>query len=345
MGDQAVSLGGDFALAQYRRGSSSSDRVASTWRFIAAHRLAATLPAVAAEANSRLGHIFLGLGRGQEAADAFRAAATTTPDSAERRIDLVRALILETKDAEAEAEVRAALALDPKHYDGHWLLGRILTEGGRFSEAGAAFERSVALNPKQGVVYYDLVRSRTMTRADRPLIDQMLATARSLDGTDQRIRLHLALGKAFDDLQDYASAMRHFATANQIKRSLVPFNREAFSGRIDSLIERFTPDFLSTHRQQGDDSEVPIIVLGMPRSGTTLVEQIISSHGDVAGAGELQFWPARGLFFSQMARAASISDFQARAATDCLALLREFSRGAAHVNRQNPVRPEFFWAG
>src|SRR5208337_5245540 len=86
---------------------------------------------------------------------------------------------------------------------------------------------------------------------------------------------------------------RHFEEANRIKETLGPFNRDAFTHRVDGLIERFTSGFLAAHVARGDNSDLPIMIVGMPRSGTTLVEQILSSHDKIAGGGEMQFWTAR----------------------------------------------------
>ncbi|MHB8529024.1 MAG: tetratricopeptide repeat-containing sulfotransferase family protein [Caulobacteraceae bacterium] len=324
-----------MARSHYRRGA-ALERQARIEEAVSAYTLASAFARTAPAAKSRLGHLFMGLGRGSEAAQAFRAAAGSAPAEAERRMDLVRALILEKKDAEAEQELRRALAADPRDSDGYWLLGRVLTESGRFAEAQAALERSIALNPDQGAVYYDLVRCRTLTLSDRPLIDRMLTAARSIEQTEHRVRLHLALGKAFDDVADYPSAMRHIIKANQIKKNAGSFDRDALSHRVDRLIERFSPDLLSAQVDSASISELPILILGMPRSGTTLVEQILSSHPDIEGADELHFWPACGLAFDQLAPGESVTTFQAKAAQDCLDLLHGIAPGAVRVTDKNP---------
>ncbi len=339
--DHLAALESDRARARYRRGL-ALERQGRLTEAIAAYRPADGFAPALPEANSRLGHLLLGLGRAEEAARAFRAAANGST-GAERRLDLTRAMMIEKEDVEAEAELRRVLTADPDSSDAWWLLGRILAETGRLDKARAAFERSVALNPKQGAVYYDLVRAYTLSQADRPLVDQMLAAARSVDETDQRIRLQLALGKAFDDLQDYASAMRHFAGANRIKRTLAPFDRQALARRVDDLIEQFTPIIVSSQEEGGDDSELPVFVLGMPRSGTTLVEQILASHREVAGLGEIRFWPARAQLFEEIATAVPLAQFRRRAAKDCLAVLSALAPGAARAVDKNPFN--FLWAG
>lgn len=308
-----------------------------------AYRLAVALSPNVPEANSRLGHILMARGRVTEASQAFRAAAAVNSDSTERRMDLTRALIILGKDRDAETELRRVLERDPKSNDAYWLLGRILTESGRFADARAAFEQALAIDANQGAVYYDLVRAFTVTEADRPLIQRMLALTRTPKPADDDIRLHLGLGKTFDDLKQYDLAINHFNEANRIKYSQAPFDRNAFARRIDNLIQRFTPEFLATHVRQGSDSQLPVMILGMPRSGTTLVEQIVSAHRDVAGAGELQFWVGRGPPFNSLIDATSTSKFLQQVAHDYLKILHEYAPEAKRVTDKTPFN--FLWVG
>ncbi len=333
--DSAIASQQGFARAQFQRGV-ELERRGRDDEAIEAYRLALALLPTMSEANSRLGHLLLARGRITDACNAFRAAAAVNPDSTGCRMDLVRALMAEGRNSEAEADLRRALDGDPTCGDGHWLLGRLLTEFGRFVEARAALEQAVALNPKQGAAYYDLVRSFTLTETDRPLINRMLALARTLNSADQRIRLHLGLGKAFEDIKEYGAAMIHFTEANRIKNTLGRFDRAAFARRIDNLIDRFTLSFLAAHVKQDHDTRLPVLIVGMPRSGTTLVEQILSSHREIVGAGELQFWAGRDLMFSKIAGDSAISEFQRQAARDYVAILRGIAPEAARVTDKNP---------
>lgn len=332
------------ALGQARfRAAVALERSGRTDEAIAAYSRMSRDEATAADALSRLGHIFLSRGRAKEAVNALRAAAAAAPDNPARRLDLVRALTVEKQDAEAEAEVRAILEIAPANSEAWWLLGRILSETGRFDLARAALERADALDPGQGVVCYDLVRSYRLSEADRPLVRRMLARARAPADTDQRIRLHLALGKAFDDLGDHGAAMAQFGLANRAKQEMVSFDRAGFVRRIDALIAQFSPDYLAALRAGGDPSPLPIMVLGMPRSGTTLVEQILSSHPAIEGAGELQFWAGRGALFNQVPPGAPVRDFQRQAARDALETLGGLAPEASRVVDKAPFN--FLWAG
>lgn len=339
--DQAIKQQDNVARAQYQRGL-RLEKEGREAEAVDAYRFAAALSPALPEANSRIGHLLLAKGRITEASIAFRAAAGNS-EVPERRLDLIRALMIEEKDAEAELQLRRFLEQDPKSGDGYWLLGRLMSEAGRFIGARAALERAIALDPANGAIYYDLVRTFTLTPADRPLVNRMLAQTHKRNPTDQRIRLHFGLGKAFDDLKDYGAAMLHFAEANRIKSTLGRLDRNAFVKRIDNVIERFTSDFIAAHVGQGSDSLLPVLVLGMPRSGTTLVEQIISSHRQVIGAGELQFWNGRGALFDKMLDGVSVAEFQRQAAHDYLSILQNIAPQATRVTDKAPFN--FLWAG
>ncbi len=343
--DRALAARASLADAHYRRGL-ALERAGRIDPAIEAYR-AATVAGGVPGAHSRLGHIFLGRRRLEDAAHAFRAAAAADPENPERRMDLVRALQAEKNDAAAEAEVRGLLDLHPRDADAGWVLGRLLAESGRFEEAALVLERSVNLKPDQGVVFYDLSRARKLTQADRPLIHRMLAAARTLAGggyaVEQGVMLQLALAKAHDDLGDYETAMRHIASAHRLKRAMVRLDRAALARRVDGLIDRFTPDFVAAEAARGNHSERPIFVLGMPRSGTTLVEQILSSHGEVEGGGELQFWLMRGPVFETMTGDGAVHGYLAGAASAYLATLDAVSTEAARIIDKNPYN--FFWAG
>jgi hypothetical protein len=101
--------------------------------------------------------------------------------------------------------------------------------------------------------------------------------------------LHFALAKARDDLGRHAEAFEHWRAANAIKRRLVAYDECMFLGMLDSLARVFTPELIASRCGAGDPSDIPVFVVGMPRSGTSLVEQIIASHPEAYGAGEKMY--------------------------------------------------------
>jgi hypothetical protein len=136
-----------------------------------------------------------------------------------------------------------------------------------------------------------LVRDKKLTEADRPEVARLLAALEAWSPDNEgRMFLHFALGKAFDDLREYGEAMHHFDAANALRTRFSTFKPENFLKQIDRVIATFTPDFFARHAHAAAADATPLLIIGMPRSGTTLVEQIVSSHPQVAGAGELMFW-------------------------------------------------------
>jgi tetratricopeptide (TPR) repeat protein len=329
---RATVLKSDFAHAHYRLGIARELQGRSD-EAIACYQRAVALDSSLADAQSRLGGLYASRGRSKEAADAFRAARV--PDATEGRLAQIRALLAEGRDAEAERAVRTLLAQNPHTSVGRWLLGTILAEAGRFEEAFIEFNQSVILNPQQGLPYYDLVRCRTIVEADSPLIERMLEVSRSLHEPAVLAPLHLAIGKAFEDLKDYGRAMVHFTEANRIKSMVAPLDRDAFARRIDETIALFTAAFIARHAQAGNVSELPVMILGMPRSGTTLIEQIVSRHPQVFGAGELHFWTGRTEEFWQ-AQGANVGEFQLQAATAYIEHLRGVAPTVKRVTDKMP---------
>src|SRR5580658_5864478 len=204
------------------------------------------------EAWFRAGALVYTLGHVGEAIGCFRRAAATGGKTGFGRLGKARALVIEDRNQEAEQVLREMLVADPTNAMAYDLLGNVLSELGRFDEARACFERTVALSPLLAGSYYDLVRCRTVTSADKRLLQEMQA-ALATPGLElgQRLRLHLAIGKAAEDLGDYALAMHHFDAADAVRRGFVSFDSAAFSTEIDRLITRFTPDLIAQAPELG----------------------------------------------------------------------------------------------
>src|SRR4029077_15799240 len=130
------------------------------------------------------------------------------------------------------------------------------------------FQRAIEIAPLLAGCYYDLVRCRPVTSDDNGLLQRMEA-ALATPGLEaaQRHRLHLAIGKAADDLGDYALAMKHFDAADDVRRSSAAFDSAAFSIEIDRLIARCTPELIARASELGSSDATPVLILGMPRSG------------------------------------------------------------------------------
>jgi tetratricopeptide (TPR) repeat protein len=315
---------------------------------LAAYDRATKLLPSLTEAWFRAGALVYILGHHEEAIGCFRRAAATGGSTGFGRLGKARALLIENRNQEAEEVLRETLVADPRNAMAYELLGNLLSELGRFDEAGACFERAIAIAPLLAGSYYDLVRCRPVTSND-DLLQQMEA-ALATPGLElgQRQRLHLAIGKAAEDLGNYALAMQHFDAADAVRRGASSFDPAAFSNLIDRLIAHATPEWIARASELVRSDATPLLIIGMPRSGTTLVEQIVSMHPEVGAGGELNFWNERGAEWRRVDASSSgtpvvLSEFLAKAAAEYLGVLHAVAPSAARVTDKMPFN--FLWAG
>lgn len=242
-----------------------------------------------------LAQLYLAHGRFEEAIRA--AESILRQSSAHATAHLIKALALseEGRGGEAEPHLQKAIKLEPRQAVAHAALGFWLQEQGRFEEAQPRLEEAIRLNPQHGFAYYNLFRARKATAADRPLLAEIARIARDpkLHPRD-RGYLQYALGKAHEDLGEYEEAMRGYDLGNEaayeVWLSRRPWNRQEYADGFARTREIFHRETLPKLADQGDPDALPVMIVGMIRSGTSLLEQILSSHPQIAGAGELPFW-------------------------------------------------------
>ena len=340
---QAVASDPRYADAHFRLGI-ALEKLGNIRGALAAYDRATGLLPSLTEAWFRAGALVYTVGHREAAIGCFRRAAVTGGRSNFGRLGKARALVIEDHNQEAEAVLREMLVADPENAMAYDLLGSVLSELGGFEEARACFERTVALAPMLAGSYYDLVRCRPITSNDKGLLQEMQSALTTPGLENQhRLRLHLAIGKAAEDLGDYALAMQQFDAADGVRRCATPFDAAAFSVETDRLIARCTPEWIARASELGSDNATPVLIIGMPRSGTTLVEQIVSMHPEVGAGGELNFWNERGAAWHGSGAAGDESQFIAKAAADYLRVLRGIAPTAARVTDKMPFN--FLWAG
>ena len=199
--------------------------------------------------------------------------------------------ILLSRDRLDEAEIcfAHALTLDPQLADAHCNLGAILMDQNRVQEAIAYFRRALSLDPQATEAYQNISLLKSFRPGDEDLAAlERVATAMDHLSAGKRVCIHFALGKAYNDVGLYANAFEQWRKGNSLKRDQVRYDEVETHRSLRRIEDAFDASLFSRFEGMGDQSSSPIFILGMPRSGSTLVEQILSSHPQVHGAGELR---------------------------------------------------------
>jgi hypothetical protein len=180
-----------------------------------------------------------------------------------------------------------ALVLNPDDARAHNGVGLALTFEGKVDDAIQHFDRAIAISPEYAAPHYNRAQLKTF-RPDETDLATLIALA-GADTTTARDRpyLHFALAKALDDCGDYARAFEHLRKGNTLKRQQIAYNESGVRGLFERIATAFDATLFDRFQGEGDLSSTPVFVLGMPRSGSTLVEQILASHPNIYGAGEL----------------------------------------------------------
>ncbi|MBN8280993.1 MAG: sulfotransferase, partial [Gammaproteobacteria bacterium] len=182
------------------------------------------------------------------------------------------------------AEIVAAYPTQPKI----WLsYGHALKTAGRAADSIAAYRRAIALQPALGEAWWSLANLKTFRFAAADLAAIRGQLARADLGDDDRLHFEFALGKALEDAGDYAAAFASYADANRRRRAVVSYDADETTGYVARAKALFTPAFLAARAGGGCDAPDPVFIVGLPRAGSTLVEQILASHPLVEGTMEL----------------------------------------------------------
>ena len=289
---RAIELKADFvnpyvhaALAEASRGAFDE---ALQWTETAPPQAQESAPILIVRAD-----ILRQLHRHEEGTDACRRALALDPESSDAYNSLGLLLQEQARDDEAIAAFDRATALAPTATLPLANKGAALTQCGRLDEAVAVIERAHALDPGSASIWY----TRAMTKqfdldtVEIAAMEELAAPDRTPSYTD-RLYLHFALGGAYLERNDAERAFHHLDAGNRMKRAQLRYDADAAERRIEAIAAAFPPALIAEAPSTGFPSELPVFVVGMPRSGTTLVEQILASHPHVYGAGELRHFEA-----------------------------------------------------
>ena len=238
------------------------------------------------ETLANLGSMLLFAERLEEAARFLRRALKQKPNSTIVLNLLARVLYLLDRHEEALQRANHAIALDPQFIDARATLAQGLAELGRYDEALAAMAQAIELAPDQARLYYSWGQIKRWTSDDPRLaaLEELAQKAASLPLDDQ-VNLNFALGKAYADCGDVERAIRRQIEGAALQRRLLKYDEASTLYELESM-SALDAKWMARHQRVGDPSPLPIFILGMPRSGTSLVEQILASHPKVKALGE-----------------------------------------------------------
>lgn len=254
-------------------------------------RRAVGIQSTYADAQFNLGSTLRLTGQIIESEQPLRRALKLNPKHVEAQVSLGSTLVLLGRLTDARECFDKALKLAPRHAGALCGIGQIASLEGRFEEAESTFKRALVFETRMPTAWAALATLRKMTRADASWLKgaEKLATSgiAPLDEAD----LRFAIGKYGDDVGDFELAFHNYRRANELQKQAAPeYDPEARTRFIDEIISAYPREAFAAPAGSASDSLQPVLVTGMMRSGTSLVEQIIASHPAAAGAGELAFW-------------------------------------------------------
>lgn len=243
------------------------------------------------EARFLLANALAAGGELDQAIGHYRRVAALTPDRANAHVNLGNALYERGDLAGAASSLNRAQTLDPRDPEIPHNLGNVLVSAGRIEEAKECYRRALALRPDFASAHEALGRIKKYAPDDPDLSSlERLAARRDLPEGERSSAL-FGFAKALDDSGDYARAFAVLTKANAHERARRHFSIDAFAALCRDVIARFDEAAFARAAGAGYSSDRPIFIVGMPRSGTTLIEQILAAHPDVAGGGELLVLP------------------------------------------------------
>jgi tetratricopeptide (TPR) repeat protein len=241
-------------------------------------------------AQMDLGRILKEQDRYEEAITALRAALQIEPNNANAWFMLGATLAPAALTWEAVEAYEKSLELRPDAPAVLLGLGHVLKTVGEQERGIAAYKRCIELKPDNGETYWSLANLKTFRFSDAELA-QMEERIHSgeINHESSEVNFHFALGKAYEDRKDFESAWRWYESGNRKQRGLVSYDPVETQFANDALIEVFDAEFMAKMSGVGCSDPAPIFVLGLPRSGSTLIEQILASHSMVEGTSELPY--------------------------------------------------------
>ncbi len=296
------------------------------------------------EALVQLAHTLEYLGPNSEASVIYHRLSRNSADPQRKFHYGAKAQILRGELPKAEATLRRLLKIDAANGRIRSLLGQVLIDQRKFEEAATELRLALETHPS---AFHKYASAQRMTAGERTLLQRMRSKAEEVGlGAEDRTLIFYGLGKAHDDLGDYKEAIAFYDAANALRRKTARFDRAALARRYDDIIARYDAASLDRLMRNVEESGArvdggsPILIVGLPRSGTTLVEQILSSHTAVAAGGELQYWRLRSVEIDRVPHAWRDPSTLKRAGDDYIKLLNKIGPRATRVADKAPLNFE-----
>ena len=328
------------------------------------------------EALNNLGSSLSQLGRFEEAEQSFRDAIAAKPNFSNPHANLGVLLRQRSYLFDAEASLRRALKLRPTDIDARinlgltlvllgrlrdsracfakvlktrphepralFGMGQIAMVEGRFEEAETTFRRTLVISPKMTSAWAALAFTRKMTNADSEWLKSAEDIVAGTTHPMEEAHLRFAMGKYCDDVNDFAQAFQYFKRGNELlKAAAEDYDRKERSRVIDRMIRIYSREAIAKIGVPGSSSVKPVFVVGMPRSGTSLAEQIIASHPDAHGVGELDFWNSPALKEAGTTQNILSEAARPKVAEEYLRLLESLAGNAPRIINKAPVNSDF----
>ena len=339
--EEAVELDSSHAEAYNNLGSSLSqlNRQAEAEQCF---RHAFTIKPSYSDAHSNLGILLRSKGNLAGSEAALRLAIKLRPNNVEARINLGLTLAYFGRVREARSYFAKVLKNAPRNVEALQGMGQLSGLEGRFEEAETTFKRILEIEPKLPSAWAALSGVRKMTAADGDWFKGAKEIVESGIHPLDEANVRFAMGKYCDDIGNFTEAFQNYNRANDLlKTAAEDYQRQERTRLVDDLIQVYSREAISKVPAPGSTSVKPIFIVGMPRSGTSLTEQIIAAHPAAHGAGELPFWETLVVNDKRIRQGILDEPTRIKTAESYLRLLDSFSADALRVVDKTPINCDF----
>jgi len=295
------------------------------------------------DAHSNLGSVLRSRGHLAGSENSLRRALKLKPNHVEARSNLGLTLLSLGRTIDAKAHFEKVLRIAPRHANALLGMGQVARMEGRFDQAEAILERVLEADPNMPGAWAALVGLRKMT-SDAGWLQRAEEIAASGIAPLEEADLRFAIGKYYDDVADFERAFRSYKRGNDLMKAVLAekYQPDVHTRFVDDLIRVYTRETISGTESGGSASVKPIFVVGMMRSGTSLVEQIIASHRAVRGAGELPFWSDAVRQHATAMRQGPLGEpLRKKLAKEYLRILTGHSVDASRIVDKAPVNSDY----